>query len=181
MNDTDRLLTGELVYTGVGRTPISAVTNCLPWRDEYCPVAAELFATTADVYATLGDLPEEADNVATADGRPLTKDFARERLARMICADSATFSVTDAAEAAASVRESQVATIRTAVEKVVSAMLRPPGCVVISGTGAFLGRRVAKHLQPPVRLVSLDQHIGPRASKCGPAHALAVIARETLG
>jgi (4-(4-[2-(gamma-L-glutamylamino)ethyl]phenoxymethyl)furan-2-yl)methanamine synthase len=181
MNDTDRLLAGELVYTGVGRTPICAVTHWLPWRDAQCPVAAELFATTADVYVTLGALPEHADNVATADGRPLTKELARERLARMICADSATFSAADAAEAAASVREAQVATIRNAVEKVVTAMPGPAGCVVLSGGGAFLGSRVADRLEPPVKLIVLEEQIGPKASDCGPAHALAVIARETLG
>ena len=87
-NDTDRLLAGELVYTGVGRTPICAITDWLPWRDARCPVAAEVFATAADAYVILGDLPEQPTDTSTADGRPLTKEFARERLARMICADA---------------------------------------------------------------------------------------------
>ncbi len=36
-NDTDRLVAGELVYTGVGRTPVCAITNWLPWRDGAVP------------------------------------------------------------------------------------------------------------------------------------------------
>ena len=90
-NDTDRLLAGELVYTGVGRTPICAITRSLPWRGQLCPVAAELFATAADAYVILDCIPEQTDATTTADGRPLIKEFARARLARMICADSSEF------------------------------------------------------------------------------------------
>ena len=60
-NDTERLLAAELVYRGVGRTPICAVTNTLPWRGETCPIAAEVFATTADAYVLTGELDEEPE------------------------------------------------------------------------------------------------------------------------
>ena len=40
-----------------------------------------------DVYVTLGDLPEEPNATDTADGRGAPKAFARDRLARQICAD----------------------------------------------------------------------------------------------
>src|SRR5436189_45661 len=46
MTDPDRLARHELIYTGVRRTPVCAVT-----RES---VAAELFATTRDVYLVLG-------------------------------------------------------------------------------------------------------------------------------
>ena len=49
-NDTERLLSQELVYRGVGRTPICALTDALPLREQLCPIAAEVFATTADAY-----------------------------------------------------------------------------------------------------------------------------------
>src|SRR5262249_36556925 len=69
--DTERLATGELVYTGVSRTPICAVSHTLPWRGRQCSMASELFATTADAYVLLGDLQEQCDATWTADGRPL--------------------------------------------------------------------------------------------------------------
>ena len=47
LTDPERLRSGELVYTGVRRTPICA-------RFWGSAVAAELFATTHDVYAALG-------------------------------------------------------------------------------------------------------------------------------
>jgi probable H4MPT-linked C1 transfer pathway protein len=176
LNDTDRLLAGELVYTGVRRTPICAVAAWLPWRDTHCPVAAELFATMADAYVILGDLPESTDCTSTADGRPLTKEFCRDRFARMICADATMFSSEDAVAAAACVREAQVAQISRAYEKVVTAMRCVPATIVLSGSGEFLARRVLGELAPSARLVSLANCIGPAASECGPAHAVAVLA-----
>ncbi len=70
--DTERLVAGELVYTGVGRTPVCAVVDRLPYLGRQSPVAAELFATTADAYLLLDEIPEQADAAWTADGRPLT-------------------------------------------------------------------------------------------------------------
>jgi probable H4MPT-linked C1 transfer pathway protein len=78
--DYDRMFSGELVYTGVRRTPVCAVA---PWY-----LAAELFATTLDVYLTLGMIPEDPNDRDTADGRPATRKCARARLARMLCADA---------------------------------------------------------------------------------------------
>ncbi len=78
--DYDRLFSGELIYMGVRRTPVCALA---PWL-----VAAEVFATTLDVYLTLGMVPEDPDDRDTADGRPATRKHARARLARMYCADA---------------------------------------------------------------------------------------------
>jgi probable H4MPT-linked C1 transfer pathway protein len=177
-NDTDRLVTGELVYTGIGRTPICAITNWLPWRDRRCPVAAEFFATAADAYVILSRLPEREDFTGTADGRPLTKLLARERLARMICADSSTFSATDAERAAAYIREAQYAQLQVAVKRVSAQMKCRPDSFVISGSGEFLASELAKSVLPAAAIVSLAENLGPAVSAAGPAHALAVLASE---
>ena len=44
----------------------------------------EYFASSADVHRILGDLPEGADKMPTADGREKTVEASRARLARMI-------------------------------------------------------------------------------------------------
>ena len=75
--DRERLESGELVYTGVRRTPLCALAGG----------AAELFATTLDVYLLLDWIAEDAADRNTADGRPATKAAAHARLARMLCAD----------------------------------------------------------------------------------------------
>lgn len=181
LGDTDRLIAGELVYTGVGRTPACAITRWLPWRGQRCPVAAELFATTGDAYVVLGELPEELDATWTADGRPLTREFARERLARTICGDATTFSDEDALRAAEYVRDVQAAQLRDALGRVIASMTSRPECVVISGAGEFLARRLAAELSPATRIVSLAERLGSTVSTAGPAHALAVMAREAAG
>jgi probable H4MPT-linked C1 transfer pathway protein len=179
-NDTDRLLAGELVYTGVGRTPICAITNWLPWRGERCPVAAEVFATAADAYVTLGLLPEAPTDTSTADGRPLTKEFARERLARMICADRATFSHEDAHQAAAAVQEAQVAKLGEALRKLAANMPFRPKGVIVSGLGEFLAIRLAGEAFPAATLVSLADRLGRPISRYAPAHAVAFLAGEVF-
>ena len=180
VTDTERLVVGELVYTGVGRTPVCAVTHTLPWRGQQCPVAAELFATTADAYVLLDDLPEQLGADWTADGRPLTKEFGRERLARMVCADSTTFSEEDAERAAQWVHEAQAAQLRAAVSRVVSSMLRPPELWIVGGSGEFLAHLVAG-ISPAFRVVSLGSELGRDVSSAAAAHAVAVLAVETAG
>ena len=107
-NDTERLLAGELLYTGVERTPVCAVVRSVPYRDQQCPVAGEVFATMRDVYLILGKLPEAARDIHTADGRPATKINARARLGRMICADQQQFHHRDAAAMAEYVAATQL-------------------------------------------------------------------------
>ena len=74
LTDPQRLTTGELVYTGVRRTPICSVLGM--------EVAAEFFATMQDAYLARGLIPERPDDCDTADGRPATRVFAHARLAR---------------------------------------------------------------------------------------------------
>jgi probable H4MPT-linked C1 transfer pathway protein len=178
LDDTQRLLAGELVYTGIGRTPICAVVRSLPWGDRQCPVAAELFAASADAYVILGDVDEQPQCTDTADQRPKTRPCARARLARMICADSTTFNDDDATVASAYVRDAQVAQIKSALTQVAGSIGSEPEAVLVSGAGEFLASRACRHLWPNTRQISLTAKIGREASQCAPAFALAVIANE---
>jgi probable H4MPT-linked C1 transfer pathway protein len=178
LNDTDRLLSRELVYTGVGRTPVCAITRFLPWRGSQYPVAAELFATSADAYVILGRIGDQPTADWTADGQPLTAEFAIQRLARMICADGTNFTLGDAQQAAATVHEAQENQIGKAICRVVESMAIPPELVVLSGTGEFLATAGASHLLPGAAQVSLAQRLGSSVTEAAPAHALAVLARE---
>src|SRR5262245_36561962 len=54
-SDTERLQHGELVYAGIRRTPICALATELSYRGLPTGLSAELFASTLDVYLTLGD------------------------------------------------------------------------------------------------------------------------------
>jgi probable H4MPT-linked C1 transfer pathway protein len=176
-NDTHRLLAGELIYTGVGRTPICAVTKWLMWRGRQCPVAAELFATTADAYVILNCIDEQPSANWTADGRPLTWALARSRLGRMICADTTEFSDEDAIQAAVCIRGAQVAQLRQAMMHVAGQLPRRPNTVVSSGAGEFLVPDLVREGLGGVPIVSLTRHLGPEAAIAATAHALAKLAR----
>jgi probable H4MPT-linked C1 transfer pathway protein len=86
--DSERLYTDELVYCGVVRTPLMALTHRVDFRGYSVGVMAEHFATLADVYRILGTLPENADQQETADGGPKTLEGSCRRLARMIGMDA---------------------------------------------------------------------------------------------
>ncbi len=177
-DDTSRLLAGELVYTGVGRTPVCAVVRHLPWQGRQCPVAAELFATTADAHVLVGSIDEQPEATWPADGRPLTAECARARIARMICADTDEFNEEDARRAAAAIVDAQRAQLAAALSRVTSAMDRTPEVFVLSGSGEFLARKVVERAAPGAKLISLADKLGDKVSTCAAAHAVAVLARE---
>jgi (4-(4-[2-(gamma-L-glutamylamino)ethyl]phenoxymethyl)furan-2-yl)methanamine synthase len=176
--DPERLASGELVYMGVERTPVSAVVRSLPWCGGTYPVAAELFATTADAYLTLGLLAEDATHTDSADGRPRTRAAARARLARMLCADSDSFSDKDAELAAAGIRDAQLDVLEAGLRQVVERFSQAPRQVIVSGHGEFLLRVLLERLPWSCEVLSLSKKLGPTVSRCAPAHALAVLARE---
>lgn len=86
-SDSQRMAEDELVYTGLTRTPIMAVTDRAPFDGAWRPMMAEYFATMADVHRVTGMLREEADQYPAADGRGKTPEDSARRLARMIGCD----------------------------------------------------------------------------------------------
>lgn len=180
-SDTARLLRGELIYAGVERTPVCALVSDLPYRNQACPIARELFATTRDVYTILGQLPEQPMNHDTADGRPATKAASRARIARMICADGEEFNHRDAILAAESVADALTKVILEGIQRVTNTCSFEPTRVIISGHGAFAAKTAMERAGVPWKQLALANEIGAAASRCAPAHALAVLAREAAG
>ncbi|MEO2049932.1 MAG: hydantoinase/oxoprolinase family protein [Pirellulales bacterium] len=176
--DTERLVAGELVYTGVQRSGLHGVVHELPWQGGTCPTAQEHFATTADAYVLLDEIPEDPGNRHTADGRSQTKEFCHGRLARTLCADTSIFTRSDALQAATAVRNAQLEQLQVAVLHAISRFERLPAVIVISGEGEFLARHLIERLSWNVKTVSLAAQWGDMVSCCGPAHALAMLARE---
>lgn len=176
--DLDRLQSHELVYTGVERSPVCAQVAQVRYRDREVMLAQEFFATMLDVYLMLEEQPEEPRATNTADGRPATKAQARVRLGRAICADGDEFLWADAQSLARQLAVAQQARIVQSGRQVIERMSTSPQTIITVGQGEFLARRVARDLCPSAELVSLTQRSGSVISRCGPAHALAVLARE---
>ena len=151
-NDLERLQAGELVYTGVLRTNLAAIAREVPVRDGWSPVASELFAISADVHLVLGCL--EAYDCPTPDGRPATVEFARERIARLVCADTEQLDAAEIDAIAAFLHDEQVRQIEAAARRA------PEAPVVVAGSGAHLAREVAVRLGRAV----IDTAWGPAAA-----------------
>ncbi len=167
LTDADRLASGELVYTGLRRTPICAVLGT--------DVAAEFFATMLDAYVMLGLLPENPKDCDTADGRPMTRACAHARLARMRCADAETFSQEQANDLAAEALSSQELFITVACGRVLS---EKPNVqhFVVSGSGEIVGRTAVEQWAKPT--TSLAVELGRDLSEAACAYAVAVLAEQ---
>jgi len=176
--DTQRLLAGELIYTGVDRSPVCAVASSAPYRGQQCPFAQELFATMRDVYVVLGKLPEDTLSTATADGRQASRTAAVTRLGRMFAADDTEFGPDDAIALAESVTQAQAALLAAGIRKVTQRMPHPPQRIILSGHGEFLASAALDAASVTAPRISLSQELDPVRSRVGPAYALAVLARE---
>jgi (4-(4-[2-(gamma-L-glutamylamino)ethyl]phenoxymethyl)furan-2-yl)methanamine synthase len=143
--DLDRLLAGELVYTAALRTNLAAIAPRVPVRGAWCPVASELFSISADVHLILGHLAPGAYTCATPDGRPATVEFARERVARLVCADAEQMAADEIDAIAAFLHAEQLRQIEAAVRRVSERVEGDPPVVPL-GVGAFLAREAAEHL-----------------------------------
>ena len=179
-DDCGRMATGELVYTGVERTPVAAIVRRLPWRGARRPVASERFAESRDAWLLLGGLEESPDARNTADGGPATRAAAAVRMARMLLADPEDFSPQVALAAAACCADAQGRQVARAVARVAARVGWWPTSVVLSGHGDCLARRACDRLGWKGEFISLPERLGRDVSRAAPAHALAMIARGIL-
>lgn len=144
--DVDRLQSGELVYSGVRRTPVCAVAHSVPLGDGYVQLAAELFATMLDVYLLTGDIAEDETDCDTANGRAATIEAAHDRLARAICGDRMEVPLEQAQSIATFLADVQLQRLNGALTRVLSISDAAVETVLVSGSGSFLAKRlVEKH------------------------------------
>jgi probable H4MPT-linked C1 transfer pathway protein len=180
-SDTERLQTGELVYAGVRRTPICALATELEFRGQPTGLAAEIFASTLDVYLILGDIPPNPADLSTADGRPATVEAARERLARMVGTDREGFSDEDALAFAKDAEDCLLQRLIVASVRAAQPTIGRPAAAVVGGSGAFLAGRLARQvIEPDGPIIRLNEAWGTVASSAGCAYALVKLASERV-
>lgn len=178
-NDLERLQSGELVYAGVTRTPLCALAASVIFRERKTGVTAELFATTRDIYLTLGDVGEDPSDTETADGRPASRPNARDRLARMVGADRESFTEEEALDLSKSLDKALLERLAEAGLRVLQSLLKIPKIVVIAGSGEFLARRLKACLfGEEVPLVPLGELWGAGASTAACARALLILSAD---
>ena len=175
--DAERMQCGGLLYSGVVRTPLMAFGHRLPWQGRLHYLAAEYFATTADVYRLLGELPSQHDLADTADGQDKSMDASMRRLARMVGADASDQPPQAWQALAQAFAHRQLAWMQEAVTDALAHSATSP-CLVGLGAGAFLLPGLASQLeltyQPASRWVVADSPaLHAMAMVCFPAYAVA--------
>jgi len=166
--DLDRLLAGELVYTGVLRTNLATIAPRVPLRDGWCPVTSELFAISADAQLILGHITPNAYTCATPDGRPPSVEYARERVARLVCSDAEQLAMEEIDAIAAFLHAEQVRQIVAAARRVTGRFDGAPPVVPL-GAGAFLAREAAHRLRRAVVELpgsAAERDAAPAAALC---------------
>jgi probable H4MPT-linked C1 transfer pathway protein len=175
--DPERLAAAELVYTGAVRTPAEAIASYVPLGDALAGVSAEGFALAGDVHVWRGDLAPADYSCPTPDGRPATREFAGERLARVVCADRDMLDDAAITRLADALARAQTRSIQSALQRV----LEPHPSIraaVVTGLGAFLGIAAARALNLDVLLLS--QELGEAGARCAPAVAVALLLEQQV-
>ncbi len=178
--DAERLTEGELIYCGVVRTPVMAIAQTVPFRGRVQRIAAERFATMADVFRLTGELSEDADPFPTADQRGKSAEESAGRLARMLGRDAGDAAHGEWVAVAEHLAEAQIAMIEEAARNLCKREnLSPDAPIIGSGCGRFIAEDIAGRLGRRFADFSEAFDVAPdareMAARCAPAVAVALL------
>jgi len=181
--DLDKLICGELVYSGSLRTNVAAIVQAIPVKGGNASVSSELFALSGDVYLVLGHITEEQYISETADGRGRTHKEALARLARVVCADTEMLNEHEIVEMAKYVYGKQIQQVTGGLSQVYKrakqlASTKVP--VLVAGLGKdFLARKAAEQVGADV-IMDLGELLPKGVSLAVPAVGVALMAAKKL-
>ena len=174
--DAERMRHDELIYAGVVRTPLMALCHKIAFDGNQVNIAAEHFATTADVYRLTGELVLEDDMADTADGAGKTEFESARRLARMIGHDVEDANIDAWKALAFKFREAQLMRLQ---EAVVQLDAGNDVHLIGAGAGRFLISALAEKMHKPYvdveTLLNASKASKHWASVCLPAVAVACL------
>jgi (4-(4-[2-(gamma-L-glutamylamino)ethyl]phenoxymethyl)furan-2-yl)methanamine synthase len=184
-NDGDRLACGELIYTGAVRTPVMAVARTALFNGRMQRIAAERFATMADVWRLVGELPQDADPYPTPDLRGKSTRESAARLARMLGRDLDDAGLLAMIDVARHFASCQVAEIEAAATALLARdEIAVDASVIGAGCGRFIARQVAERLGRPygdiAELIDCAPDLRDMAAVCAPAVAVGLLAERAL-
>lgn len=179
--DAERMRFDELVYAGVVRTPLMALCHKVKFDGCLVNVAAEHFATTADVYRLTDELAHEDDMAETADGAGKSELESARRLARMIGHDVEFADIDTWKNLAFEFRKAQLMRMQAALNNVMGKNDDAP--LIGAGAGRFLVRALAEQMNKTYMDVELllktSESATHWASVCLPAVAVASLSMST--
>jgi probable H4MPT-linked C1 transfer pathway protein len=176
--DLDKLICGELVYTGSLRTNVAAIVHSVPIKNGVAGVASELFALSGDVHLALSHITAEEYTCETADGRGKTLPETFARLARVVCADTEMLTQQEIINMAKYIYDKQVRQVADCLNKVYSYTKKLASDqipVVVTGLGKdFLARKAAEKIGVKA-IIDLGTLIQTDALVATPAFAVAMM------
>jgi probable H4MPT-linked C1 transfer pathway protein len=184
--DYQRLMSKELIYTGIIRTAVMAVTQTALDQGKEIGLMAEYFATMADVYRVTGELNDMHDQTDTADGAEKTVLASARRLSRMIGCDFYPDELPRWQQFAENIRAQQIRQIQRGCEARLAQYELPQNSPLIgAGVGRFLVKQIALNLERPyldfsdllpVAKIQSDM----TTADCAPAAAVAYLANKLV-
>jgi probable H4MPT-linked C1 transfer pathway protein len=171
----DRLKSGELLDAGVLRTPVEALTTDVPYGGGRAFVSAGGLALTGDLWVYLERVHAAHYSGHTPDGRPATREFARERLARVVGGDTELLADDAILAIAEAIADAQLARVGEGLERV-RARWPAIGTAVVAGLGDFLAEAAAS--RAGMHVVRLAERLGLEGARLAPAAAVALLHAE---
>ena len=182
-DDATRMRYGELIYTGISRTPVMAISDHFNITDVDHPIMAENFATIADVYRILEQLSEDDDLYPTCDNTAKTIPASARRLERMFGFDwTGDLDATRVkAQAIADAQQQKISLgIKTLMKKT-----QLPDTAYIIGAGSghkivqCITERLGLRFMPYHRLLdNLPEHLEDVVCRCASAVSVASLAQR---
>ncbi len=148
--DLDKLICGELVYTGSLRTNVASIVHSVPVKNGIAGVSSELFALSGDVHLVLGNITAKEYTCETADGRGKSLPEALARLARVVCADTEMLTQQEIINMAKYICDQQVLQVAEGLNKVYSYTKKLSSnevSVMVTGLGKdFIAKKAAENI-----------------------------------
>jgi hypothetical protein len=184
--DPQKLLNGELVYTGALRTNVATIVDYVPFRGGKARVSSELFAMAGDVHLLLNHIPEQDYTVETADGRGKTRKEAMARLARVVCADIEMVAEEEIMSMARFLYERQVEQIAEGLKQVYERVKQQVQKddfnipIVVAGLGRDFLAKAAAERAGFKKIVNVGEILGVEAAFMLPCVGLALLTASEL-
>jgi probable H4MPT-linked C1 transfer pathway protein len=181
--DLEKLMNGELVYTGILRTNVAATVQSVPLRNGTARVSSELFAQSGDVHLVLGNITEEEYTTETADGRGKTRQEAMARLARVVCADIEMLTEQEIVQIARYVHNRQIEQVAEGLSQVYSrtkTLTAEKVPLVVTGIGKdFIAKTAAQKIRVD-KVIDLGKLMHNGEVTASPAVGVAFMAASKL-
>jgi len=185
--DLDKLIVGELVYTGSLRTNLAAIVQTVPVRDRvFSAVSSELFALSGDMHLILGNIRGEQYTCETADGKGVSRKEALTRLARLVCADTEMLTEEELVKIAQYIYKKQIQQIAKGLSQVYKHVKEEVAAanvsIIVTGLGKdFLAYRAVEEIVTSQTVImDLSKLLPEKVSLAAPAVGVSLMTAKHL-